>query len=427
MIEMQTTMVALKDMHPYAKNAKKHDRKQIKNIAMSIKQYGFVQPIVLDKNNEIVIGHGRYYGAMELKLDEAPAVYVTDLNDDEVRALRIADNKLNESAWDEDLLKAEIDGLDFGLLELDFDLDPKQTVREDDYEPNPPAEPLSKRGEVFQLGRHRLMCGDSTILSDVEKLMGGIKADMLLTDPPYNIALGKNQDSGSHVKQDDGAYLLNDNLPEDEFKQFLTDAFSNAAMVMKPGAAFHIWHADTERLNFELAVKDAGMIQWQCLIWVKDHFTLSRKDFQWQHEPCLYGEKPLPYPETADYEVGDEHEVCTYGWVKGAGHYWFKNRKQSTVLYFDRPKVSKEHPTMKPITLFDYEMKCNTLVDDVVLDLFGGSGTTVMAAEQNGRTACLMEFDPKFVDVIIDRWQTFTGETVYRLNEDGSKTAWGDI
>lgn len=410
---MNIKEVAISTIVPYAKNAKKHDKKQVHNIAESIRKYGWTQPIVLDKNNVIVIGHGRFYGAKELKLKECPVVYVDDLTEEEVKALRIVDNKLNETPWDFALLAEEIDGLDFGNIELDFselDTEPKK-VREDDYEPDPPEDPKSKYGDVYQLGRHRLMCGDSTILADVEKLMGGQQADMLLTDPPYNVALGtggmyQSDDghAGNHDIKENGAFLLNDDLPDEEFRQFLTDAFSNAVMVMKKGAAFHIWHADTQRVAFETACKNAGLSVRQCLIWVKDHFTLSRQDFQWQHEPVLTGEILLP-----DGEVGDEHETAVYGWVQGSGHYWYKHRKETTVLYFDRPKASKEHPTMKPIMLFDYEMKCNTLTGENVLDLFAGSGTTIMAAEQNGRNAFCMEYDPRFVDVIIDRYKAFTG------------------
>ena len=432
---MKIVMVGVDVIHPYAKNAKNHDKKQIKNISKSIEQYGWTKPIVLDRNNEIVIGHGRYFAAQQLKLKEVPCVYVENLSDEQVRALRIADNKLNESSWDLKTLADELEGLDFGNIELDFDMDVNvKKVREDNYDPQPPKEPKAKLGDVYRLGRHRLMCGDSTVLSDVEKLCDGAGMDMLLTDPPYNVALGtggmyQSDDghAGAHDIKENGAFLLNDDLPDEEFRQFLVDAFSNAQMVMKKGAAFHIWHADSERYNFESAVRLAGLVMRQTLIWVKNRATLSRQDFQWQHEPALYGEKILPYGETEEY--GNEHETCTYGWIDGAGHYWFKNRKQCTVLYFDRPTTSKEHPTMKPILLFDYEMKCNTLVDENVLDLFGGSGTTIMAAEQNGRKAFVMEYDPKFVDVIIHRWLTFTGriDDAVLIHEDGTEEPIGHL
>lgn len=419
---MDIKNVKVSEIHPYSKNAKKHDKKQVKNVAESIRQFGFVQPLVLDSNNEIVIGHCRWEAAKLLKLDGVPCVYVDGLSDNDIKALRLADNKLNESAWDISLLTQELEGLDFGNIEIDWDLDSvSDKAVEDNYEPAPPENPKAKLGDIYQLGRHRLMCGDSTQLSDVEKLMDGKLADMLLTDPPYGVSLGTGGvykvmeaygiDMGGHdAANEDGSFLLNDNLKGDDFVQFLTDAFSNAVISMKPGAAFHIWHADVQRMAFDEACHNAGLIIRQCLIWVKDRFTLSRQDFQWQHEPCLYGERFM------DEDPGDEHETALYGWKSGAGHYWFKNRKQSTVLFFDRPTVSKEHPTMKPITLFDYEMKCNSLVDDIVLDLFAGSGTTIMAAEQNGRIAYCMEYDPKFVDVIIDRWQTWTGEEAVLLN-----------
>lgn len=430
---MNTVYVKLTDIHPYSKNAKTHDKKQIKNISKSIEQYGWTQPIVLDRKNEIVIGHGRFFAAQLLKLKEAPCVYVDGLSDEQVKALRIADNKLNESDWDIKLLEEELEGLDFGDIELDFDLGGEtNSVREDDYNPEPPAEPKVVVGDLFRLGRHRLLCGDSTMLTDVQKLMGEETADMLLTDPPYNVALGANgyykiAGTDRAASGEGGVFLLNDDMPDDEFLQFLTDAFTNASMVMKKGAAFHIWHADSERVTFENAAINAGMAVRQCLIWIKNSFTLGRQDFQWQHEPCLYGEIKLPYPETEEYEVGDEHETAIYGWKDGSAHYWFKNRKQSTALFFDKPKVSKEHPTMKPIQLFDYEIKCNTLVDENVLDLFAGSGTTIMACEQNGRRAFCMEFDPKYAEVIVDRLESFTGEHAMLINTDGTETAWSEV
>lgn len=253
------------------------------------------------------------------------------------------------------------------------------------------------------LGRHRLMCGDSTSAGDVRILMGVDVADMLLTDPPYNVA----------VKGAAGS-IMNDDMADAEFRKFLTDAFSNASANMKAGAAFHIWHADSEGYNFRGACIDSGLKIRQCLVWVKDKLVLGRQDFQWRHEPCLYGEKQLERGEVAEYD--DDSEKCLYGWVDGGHHYWFKNRKQSTVLEFDRPKRSAEHPTMKPIKLFDYQIRCNSRPGEIILDLFGGSGTTIMACEQNERAARVMEFDPRFVDVIIDRWEKFTGNKAIKLN-----------
>lgn len=230
-----------------------------------------------------------------------------------------------------------------------------------------------------------------------KSLWGGAQIDLLLTDPPYNVDY---QGTAGKIK--------NDNMEDGAFRQFLTDAFSNAAMVMKPGAPFYIWHADSEGYNFRGACRDAMLRVRQCLIWVKNSLVMGRQDFQWKHEPCLYGESELEE---------DAHEPCLYGWTDGHKHYFFKNRKQTTVLSFDKPRKSAEHPTMKPIKLFDYQMQCSSKPGDKVLDLFAGSGTTIMAAEQNGRDAYCMEFDPKYADVIIDRWEKFTGKKAVLLSD----------
>lgn len=386
---------------PYAKNAKKHDKTQIANVAESIKQYGFVQPVVIDRDGVIVIGHCRTLAAKKLGLKEVPCVCVDELTPEQVAALRLVDNKSNESDWDMDLLGEELGGLDLAAFDFDWGLQDKllDTVVEDDYEPELPVEPKAKLGDVYQLGEHRLMCGDSTSLTDVQKLVGGVQIDLLLTDPPYNVDY---QGTAGKIK--------NDNMEDGAFRQFLTDAFSNAAMVMKPAGAFYIWHADSEGYNFRGACRDAMMQVRQCLIWVKNSIVMGRQDFQWKHEPCLYGEREITEE--------DETEPCLYGWTEGKKHYFFKNRKQSTVLEFPKPKKSAEHPTMKPIKLFDYQMQCSSKPGENVLDLFAGSGTTIMAAEQNGRKAFCMEFDPKFVDVIIDRWEKFTGKKAVLLNDD---------
>jgi site-specific DNA-methyltransferase (adenine-specific) len=226
---------------------------------------------------------------------------------------------------------------------------------------------------------------------------GGARIDLLLTDPPYNVNY-----EGTAGK------IKNDNMEDGAFRRFLTDAFTNATAVMKPGAPFYIWHADSEGYNFRGACRDSALQVRQCLIWVKNSIVLGRQDFQWKHEPCLYGEKEIEEDET---------EPCLYGWKAGAKHYFFKNRRQSTVLEFPKPRKSKEHPTMKPIRLFDYQMQCSTKPGDRVMDLFAGSGTTIMACEQNGRKAYCMEFDPKFADVIIARWEEFTGKKAVLLDD----------
>ena len=388
------------DLIPYAKNTKKHDRKQIANVAESIKQYGFVQPVVIDRDGVIVIGHCRVLGAKKLGMKEIPCVCVDDLTPEQVNALRIVDNKSNESDWDMDLLAEELPGLDLSAFDFDFDLQDElsNAVVEDEFDPELPAEPKACLGDVYQLGNHRLMCGDSTSLTDVQKLVGGVQIDLLLTDPPYNVDY---QGTAGKIK--------NDNMEDGKFRQFLTDAFTNAAMVMKPGAPFYIWHADSEGYNFRGACRDSMLRVRQCLIWVKNALVLGRQDFQWKHEPCLYGEK--------EWEEEDETQPCLYGWTEGAKHYFFKNRRQSTVLEFPKPTKSAEHPTMKPVRLFDYQMQCSTKPGESILDLFAGSGTTIIACEQNERRAFCMEFDPKFVDVIIARWESFTGEKAVLLND----------
>ena len=390
---------------PYAKNTKTHDKKQIANVANSIKRFGWQQPLVIDEAGVVVIGHCRLLAAKKLGMQEVPCTVASGLTEQEIRELRIADNKTNESPWDLDLLADEMQTLSFDGFDFDFGMGEKEReVVEDEYDKAPPVEPQSKMGQVYALGRHRLMVGDSTKYEDVHKLMGGETVDMLLTDPPYNVAY-----EGKAGK------IKNDSMSDDKFRAFLVAAFTCAKEHMKPGAAFHIWHADYEGYNFRGAARDAGLMVRQCLIWVKNALVLGRQDYQWKHEPCLYGENPLAFPQTAELEE-DDHEPCLYGWVDGK-HYWFKNRRQTTVLQFDRPTKSKEHPTMKPVKMFAYEMECNTKPGERVLDLFAGSGTTVIAAEQNERVAYVMEFDPKYADVIIDRWETFTGQKAQLLEE----------
>ncbi len=344
-----------------------------------------------------MIGHCRALAAKKLGLDTVPCVMVKDLTPEQIKALRIVDNKTNESDWDIDLLAAELPEIDLSAFDFDFGIEEENKIIEDE----PPAvdrkeKPFSKEGDIFICGNHRVMCGDSTAEADVERLVNGAKIDMLLTDPPYGVAY-----EGKAGKME------NDDLEGDEYEALLRLAFGNAKSVLKAGGAFHIWHADTNGFIVRKACNDAGLRVRQVLIWVKNAPVLGRQDFLWQHEPCLYGEKELPYGEKE--EDGDEYAPCLYGWVDGT-HYWYKNRKQKTVLFFDKPKKNADHPTMKPVELFDYEMQCNSKKGETVLDLFGGSGTTLSAAEQNGRVAYVMEKDPRYCDVIIKRWEALTGE-----------------
>ena len=380
----------LADIVPYAKNAKKHDNRQINNVAESIKQYGFVQPIVIDRDGVIVIGHCRALAAKKLGMEEVPCVCVDDLTPEQVNALRLVDNKSNESDWDFDLLADEIPGLDLSSFDFDWGLPEitEEVIEDEAPEVDEDAEPIAKLGDIWQLGRHRLMCGDSTSVEDVEKLMAGQLADMLLTDPPYNVAY--------EGKTKDRLTIQNDSMDNDSFRQFLRDAFSSADAVMKQGAVFYIWHADSEGYNFRGACFDIGWKVRQCLIWNKNSMVMGRQDYQWKHEPCLYG------------------------WKEGASHLWASDRKQTTVIDYQRPAKADIHPTMKPVGLFDYQIKNNTKGGDIVLDLFNGSGTTIMACEQNGRVARCMELDPRYVDACVKRWENFTGEKAVLLNDSGS-------
>jgi site-specific DNA-methyltransferase (adenine-specific) len=387
-VHMNITQMKLEDIIPYEKNPRRNDE-AVKYVAESIKQFGFKQPIVLDKDKVIVAGHTRYKAAKKLRLKEVPCIVADDLTDEQIKAYRLADNKVAEmSEWDFDLLSAELDDLfDFDMSVFGFEddvLEDEPEVVEDEYEEELPEEPKTKPGDIYQLGNHRLMCGDSTSITDVEKLMGGELADMLITDPPYNVAYeGKTKDKLT---------IQNDQMENDDFRQFLRDAFSTADSVMKPGAVFYIWHADSEGYNFRGACNDVGWQVRQCLIWNKNSMVLGRQDYQWKHEPCLYG------------------------WKDGASHLWASDRKQTTVIDYTRPGRADIHPTMKPIGLFDYQIKNNTKGGDVVLDLFNGSGTTIMACEQNGRFARCMELDPRYVDAAVNRWEQFTGKKAVLLN-----------
>ena len=388
----------LTDIRPYEKNPRKNDE-AVKYVMESIKQFGFKVPIVIDSNGVIVAGHTRYKAARKLNMSEVPCIVADDLTEEQIKAFRLADNKVAEKAdWDFDLLSEELDELfDFDMTLFGFDaLEEDDTeVVEDDFDIEPPEEPYVKVGDLYQLGRHRLLCGDSTKIDDVEKLMGGELADLLVTDPPYNVALGMGgsvDEARKRHRRTDGLVIMNDSMEDGEFYQFLYDFYTCAYAVMKPGASFYIWHADNEGLNFRLALKNAGFQLRQTLIWNKNTITLGRQDYQWKHEPCLYG------------------------WKDGASHNWYSDRKQSTVIDMNKPAKSELHPTMKPIELFDYQIRNSSQKEDNVLDLFGGSGTTLMACEQNGRKAYTMEFDPRYAQTIIERWEQFTGEKAVLLN-----------
>lgn len=378
----------INDLKKYHKNAKKHPKEQVNRIVNSIKEFGMCDPIgVWGKDNLIIEGHGRLMALKKLGYTEAPIIRLDHLSEEQRKAYTLAHNKSAESEWDFEILSDElksivdIDMMDFGF---DLSLDEEELKVIEDEIPEIPVEPKAKYGDIYQLGNHRLMCGDATVLEDVRTLMNDNKADLLLTDPPYNVDYeGKTKDS---------LKIKNDNMGDNQFKQFLTDSFSNANEVMKEGASFYIWHADSEGYNFRSACKDVSWKVRQCLIWNKNTMVMGRQDYQWKHEPCLYG------------------------WKDGASHNWYSDRKQTTVLEFNKPSKSELHPTMKPLDLFAYQMKNSTAKGDIVLDLFGGSGTTLMVSEQLDRNAYIMELDPRYVDAIINRWETMTGSKGVLLN-----------
>lgn len=382
--------VSLSKLKPYERNAKIHGEEQIKMLMASIQEFGFLSPCLVERGTfNLIAGHGRVEAARRLGMEKVPCVFVEDITEAQRRAYILADNRLTElGEWNMDLVTDELtalDDMDFDISLTGFELESETPeITEDDYEPTPPKEPKAKRGDIYQLGRHRLMCGDATSTEDVGMLTGGVLVDLYLTDPPYNVDYtGKTKDA---------LKIENDKKKDDEFRSFLVSAFYAAKTVMKGGAAFYIWHADSEGYNFRSACKDAGWTVRQCLIWAKNSMVMGRQDYQWKHEPCLYG------------------------WNDGGSHAWYSDRKQTTILNFDRPTRSAEHPTMKPIPLFDYLIRNSTKTGDIVLDTFGGSGTTIMACEQDERCGYLMELDPRYVDVIIDRWEQFTGERAVLLN-----------
>lgn len=413
-------MMPIKEVHPYPNNPRVN-KDAVDKVAASLRAFGFRQPIVVDKDYVIICGHTRLEAAKRLRMKEVPVLVADDLSEEQVRAYRLADNKTAEfSEWDLDKLVDEIaEIMDIDMEEFGFDLSEfveEPQVVEDDFEPEIPEEPKAKPGDIYLLGRHRLMCGDATCIDDVRRLTMDKPVDMVLTDPPYGVDYEKKEKNleqyraNQRVETDALTGIKDDDVEDDKLEQTLYDAFINLSMCMKKGAAFHIWHSEWKTAIFRRAIEKARLHTRQQLIWVKNNISIGRQDFQRMYEVVLTGDNLF----AEDMEEAG-YEPCEYGWKDGAKHTWYKKRKEKDVMFFDKPVASRSHPTMKPIKLFDYEMQCNTKQGDVVLDLFAGSGTTIMAAEQNGRTAYCMELDPKYVDVIIDRWESFTGEKAVLL------------
>lgn len=396
---MKIQMMSPSDLIAYENNPR-HNDDAVDAVANSIKAFGFKVPIVITKDRVIIAGHTRLKASLKLNLEAVPCIIADDLTDDQIKAFRLADNKTAELAtWDLSKLESELfdidmDMLQFGFEELDSDIPDHAT--DDDFDPTDeiPEVPSSQKGDLYILGEHIVLCGDSTKKQDVDYLVGNKEIDMIFTDPPYNVDY-----EGTAGK------IQNDKMEDSAFYLFLLDAFTNMFEHTKKGGAIYVCHADTEGLNFRNAFKNAGFKLAECLIWVKNALVLGRQDYHWRHEPILYG------------------------WKEGAAHFFIDDRTQDTIWEYNKPKKNEEHPTMKPLELVGKAIANSSRVGELILDLFGGSGSTLIAADQIGRKAYLMELDEKFVDVIVKRYlrhKPNQHDSCYRVRE-GVKTPLSEI
>ncbi len=404
--EMQVRPI--EELKPYENNARVHDEKQIAELCESIRGFGFVRPLLITGDGGVLCGHGRLEAAKRLGMPSLPCVLADHMTSEQRAAYILADNRLAEHAkWDKAMVSAELIRLrdagfaisvtGFGEDDIILDL-PREPFEDGDFDPEPQESERLPSGSLWRMGDHRLLVGDATVAADVERLMAGAAADLLLTDPPYDV----DYEGGTS----EALKIENDDLEPEAFLTFLKAAFLNARNAMRPGAAFYIWHPDGEpALEFRRALRDVRLPVRECLVWIKNSLVISRQDYHWQHEPCLAGRKPDKI-----------FESCAYGWRSDAAHEWHSDRKQSTVLEFDRPTKSLEHPTMKPVKLFAYQIGNSTVQGDRVLDLFAGSGTTVIACEELGRRAYVMEKDERYAAVILRRWETMTGRRAEEIN-----------
>lgn len=380
--EMQYYLADVSELIPYVRNARTHSETQVSQIAASIREFGFLSPILVAEDNTILAGHGRLAAALKLGLKKVPCVKENHLTETQKRAYIIADNKLSLNAgWDNELLAvelSELEGADFNLDLLGFDeaelssiFDADKDVNEDDFDVEKELEEpcFSKTGDIWTLGKHRIICGDATKLETYKTLLENTKVNLVVTDPPYNVnyegAAGK---------------IKNDNMENDKFYQFLFNSFVNMEQAMTDDASIYVFHADTEGLNFRKAFQDAGFYLSGCCIWKKPSLVLGRSPYQWQHEPCLYG------------------------WKKKGKHKWYAGRKETSVWEFEKSKKNADHPTMKPIALLAYPIKNSSMTNSLVLDPFAGSGSTLIACEQTGRVCYAIELDEKYCDVIVKRY-----------------------
>ena len=377
--EMQ--LVDISKLIPYQNNARTHSKEQINKLRSSLREFGFVNPVIVDRAYNVIAGHGRIAAAREEGIAQVPCVFVDHLTEAQKKAYILADNRMAlDAGWDEDLLRVELEaleemGYDLGLTGFNDKelaaLFPAEEAKEDDFDvENELQKPtFTKAGDVWILGRHRLVCGDATDPAVYDVLMDGTKANLVITDPPYNVNY-----EGSAGK------IKNDNMADEKFYEFLLAAFQNMEKVMAPDASIYVFHADTEGLNFRRAFADSGFYLSGCCIWKKQSLVLGRSPYQWQHEPVLYG------------------------WKKNGKHQWYTGRKETTIWEFDKPKKNGDHPTMKPIPLLAYPIGNSSMANSVVLDPFGGSGSTLIACEQTERICRTIELDEKFCDVIVNRY-----------------------
>lgn len=405
---------------PYGKNAKVHDDKQVRNIANSIRRFGWQQDTVMTSDRVLIIGHGRRLAALQLGCEMPYHVIdktADELTEEDIKELRIADNMTNESAWDWELLQDDAEGLEFEGFDFEFTEEPEEIgpVEEDDYEIELPEEPVAKRGYIYQLGQHRIMCGDSTSREDVALLLGGEAVDLGLTDPPYNMAYqgaGNTRDRASKK-------IMNDNMPVAEFRKFLTAMYKNYSEVLKDGASLYVFYKEMGEGVFIQAMADGGITYKQELIWLKDHLVLGGSKYQSIYEPFLMGckggsigvwnggRKQRSVIESLDF-MDDEELRDTIRELMA--------QLNPDVIREQKQRKNDLHPTMKPIRLLAKLIENSSNMGDSVLDLFGGSGSTLIAAQQTNRRAYCMELDPKYVDVMVDRWEKFTGETAILIS-----------
>nr|DAL39096.1 MAG TPA_asm: adenine specific DNA methyltransferase [Caudoviricetes sp.] len=401
--------VPIDKLVPYARNARTHSKEQIAQLRASLREFGFVSPAVIDSKYNILVGHGRVQAAREEGYKTVPCVFAENLTDAQKRAYILADNQLALNAgWDEEMLSVELSDLkdesfDLSLLGFD-DKDLEKLMagpddsgaEDDDFDLSAALEKASfvEKGDLWTVGKHRLLCGDATSPEDVERLMGGKTANLILTDPPYGVSF----------KASDGLTIENDSLKGDDFYKFLLSAFTNMAAHLEKGGAAYVFHADTEGLNFRKAFIDAGFHLAGVCIWVKNSLVLGRSDYQWQHEPILYG------------------------FLQNGKHPWYSDRKQTTIWNFNKPKRNKDHPTSKPLDLLSYPIKNSSQENAIVLDTFGGSGSTMMACEQMNRICYMSELDPKYASVILRRYVEDTGDAdgVY-VERGGKKIPYSDL